>query len=165
MRPIDADVLLEEMGAGCLPIMEKGISEITGDEDSIADYINRAPTIDAAPIMRAAWISVEEKLPPVEKRVLILTARKWHDGSVWREVTCGFYEDGRVWCEDSKVNWDYDARGDYDEERDDFLIPECWVEECIEEHDEFNCMILSDKVTHWMPLPPMPTTEGKEASA
>lgn len=106
------------------------------------------------------WISVEDRLPPVEERVLVLTARKWRDGSIWRNVTCGFYEDGRVWCEDSRVNWDYDARGDYDEERDDFLVPECWVEECIEEFDDFNCKVLSDKVTHWMPIPAPPCMAG-----
>ena len=59
MRMIDADVLLEEMAAGCLPVLEKGISEITGDNDSIKDYIDRAPTIDAEPVVHAEWIRDE----------------------------------------------------------------------------------------------------------
>lgn len=52
MRLIDADRLIEDMGASCLPIMEKGISEITGDESSIVDHINSAPAIDAVPVVR-----------------------------------------------------------------------------------------------------------------
>ena len=44
MRLIDADLLLEEMSAGCIPIMEKGISGITGDNECIKDYIDNAPT-------------------------------------------------------------------------------------------------------------------------
>ena len=44
MRLIDADLLLEEMSAGCIPIMEKGISGAMGDNDCIKDYIDNAPT-------------------------------------------------------------------------------------------------------------------------
>jgi hypothetical protein len=57
MRLIDADRLIEDMGASCLPIMEKGISEITGDESCIVDHINAAPTVDAVPVVHARWIS------------------------------------------------------------------------------------------------------------
>lgn len=52
MRLIDADRLIEDMGASCLPIMEKNISGITGDESTIMDHINAAPTIDAVPVVR-----------------------------------------------------------------------------------------------------------------
>ena len=55
MRLIDADRLLEDMGASCLPIMEKGISEITGDESTIKDHIDSAPTIDAVPVVHARF--------------------------------------------------------------------------------------------------------------
>lgn len=54
MRLIDANNLLEEMGAGCMPILEKGISQVTGDESTIKDYIDRAPTIDAEPVRHAS---------------------------------------------------------------------------------------------------------------
>lgn len=49
MRPIDADALIMEMDAGCVPIRDKGISGITGDESCIKDYIDKAPTIKAEP--------------------------------------------------------------------------------------------------------------------
>lgn len=52
MRLIDADALLEEMGAGSLPIEEPGISGVTGDPDTIKDYIDRAPTVDASEVVR-----------------------------------------------------------------------------------------------------------------
>lgn len=52
MRLIDAYALLMEMGAGCLPIFEKGISGVTGDESTIKDYIDEAPTIDAVEVVR-----------------------------------------------------------------------------------------------------------------
>lgn len=53
MRLIDADVLKDEMRAGCVPIDLGGITGITGDNDSIGDYIDAAPTIDAIPV---EWI-------------------------------------------------------------------------------------------------------------
>lgn len=49
MRPIDADALIMEMDAGCMPIMEKGISGVIGDESCIKDYIDKAPTIATEP--------------------------------------------------------------------------------------------------------------------
>ena len=50
MRLIDADALKDEMRAGCVPIDLGGITGITGDDDSIEDYIDAAPTIPAIPV-------------------------------------------------------------------------------------------------------------------
>lgn len=47
MRMIDANALKDEMRAGCVPIGLGGITGITGDDDSIEDYIDAAPTIPA----------------------------------------------------------------------------------------------------------------------
>ena len=47
-RLIYANDLLNEMTAGCIPIHEKGISNILGDESCIKDYIDNAPTIEAS---------------------------------------------------------------------------------------------------------------------
>ena len=54
MRQIDADNLLNEMEAGCIPVNEKGISGILGDESCIKDYIDNAPTIEA-PCEQIKW--------------------------------------------------------------------------------------------------------------
>lgn len=41
---IDADNLINELSAYTLPIYEKGITGILGDNSSIADIINEQPT-------------------------------------------------------------------------------------------------------------------------
>lgn len=61
MRLIDADALKDEMRAGCVPIDLGGITGITGDDDSIEDYIDAAPTIDAIPV---EWLrQYQSKMP------------------------------------------------------------------------------------------------------
>lgn len=47
--------LLLEMAAGCVPLNEKGISGVTGDESKIYDYIKNAPAVDAAPVVHASY--------------------------------------------------------------------------------------------------------------
>ena len=58
-RLIYADDLLNEMAAGCIPIHEKGISGILGDESCIKDYIDNAPTVEAEPISHGRNITTE----------------------------------------------------------------------------------------------------------
>lgn len=115
---------------------------------------------DAALAKVPEWISVDERLPEPEQRVLLLTEEKVTRYAKWRGVTCGFYEDGNVWSEDSKASWDHCMLVDYDEERDDFRVPEGWIEEGIAERDDYNCAVISDRITHWMPLPEAPEEEG-----
>lgn len=101
------------------------------------------------------WIPVTERLPEPEKRVLILTAVKHCTGKLFQEIMCGFYEDGNVWCEDSKATWDYEMKREenYDENRDDYRVPEGWFEELLNDIDDYNCVQIGSAVTHWMPLP------------
>lgn len=47
--------LLLEMAAGCVPLNEKGISGVTGDESTIYDYIKNAPAVDAAPVVHTSY--------------------------------------------------------------------------------------------------------------
>lgn len=54
---ISRSELLLEMAAGCVPLDEKGISGVTGDESTIYDYIKNAPAVDAAPVVHGRWIS------------------------------------------------------------------------------------------------------------
>ena len=49
-RYIDADNLINELSAACMPIYEKGITGILGDNSSIADIINEQPTADVHPV-------------------------------------------------------------------------------------------------------------------
>ena len=43
---IDVEMLIDELSASCMPIFEKGISGILGDEQSIADVIREQPSAD-----------------------------------------------------------------------------------------------------------------------
>lgn len=52
---IDADNLINELSAACMPIYEKGITGILGDNSSIADIINEQPTADVQEVKRGYW--------------------------------------------------------------------------------------------------------------
>lgn len=119
---------------------------------------NLANHLIANGVMIQQWIPVTERLPEPEKRVLILTKVKGWNGKEYHEIMCGFYEDGNVWCEDSKDTWDWEMmlEENYDESRDDYRVPEGWFEELLNHIDDYNCVAIGDVVTHWMPLPEPP---------
>lgn len=54
-RYIDAEALINELEAGCMPIYESGISGILGDKDCIRDYIERAPAADVQEVKHGRW--------------------------------------------------------------------------------------------------------------
>lgn len=58
-RYIDADNLINELSAACMPIYEKGITGILGDNSSIADIINEQPTADVQEARHGKWESTE----------------------------------------------------------------------------------------------------------
>lgn len=58
-RYIDADNLINELSAACMPIHEKGITGILGDNSSIADIINEQPTVDVQEVRHGKWESTE----------------------------------------------------------------------------------------------------------
>lgn len=55
---IDADNLINELSAACMPIYEKGITGILGDNSSIADIINEQPTADVQEVKRGKWLKL-----------------------------------------------------------------------------------------------------------
>ena len=114
---------------------------------------------DAALAKVPKWISVKDRLPQAEERVLLMTEEMGTRKVKWKNVMCGFYEDGNVWCEDSRVCWERSVLANYDEDRDDYRIPEGFFEECINEIDDYNCVAIGDRITHWMPLPKPPEEE------
>ena len=56
---IDAEMLISELDASCMPIFEKGISGILGDNESIADVIRSQPAADAQEVRHGKWESTE----------------------------------------------------------------------------------------------------------
>ena len=152
MRLIDADVLRKRI--------EERIQEFDKETsassafmgyalDDVLDYIDTTPTaILEADTQR--WRNPETDPPKVETEVLILY--RCYD---YLGITTAHYEDGNVFSEDSEWNWeDLPDCGTYDEERDDYRIPEGWWE-----YRHFNPDgVYNDKidclVVGWMPLPP-----------
>lgn len=66
-RYIDADNLINELSAACMPIYEKGITGILGDNSSIADIINEQPTADVQKVKHGYWIP--ERDPDENSRI------------------------------------------------------------------------------------------------
>lgn len=67
-RYINAENLIDELSAACMPIHEKGITGILGDSSSIADIINEQPTADVQEVKHGHWQFHERtKLVPTNK--------------------------------------------------------------------------------------------------
>lgn len=104
------------------------------------------------------WISVKDKMPEVEERVLLLTVNDVGDKKFYH-ITIGMYEDGTVNAEYSKYSWDesaYDSVIDYDEEMDADFVCKGWWE--MGEYSEKVAWI-DDEVIGWLPLPSAPQEE------
>lgn len=98
------------------------------------------------------WICVKDRLPEVEKEVLILCNRNGHE-----IVTTAMYEDGTNATENSEWVWNEVADFcKYDEENDLYIIPEGWWEYRHFNQDDVYNNAIDIPVTHWMALPEPP---------
>lgn len=52
---IDANELIQNLEASCMPIHEKGISGCLGDNKSIVDVINDQPAAEVQEVRRGKW--------------------------------------------------------------------------------------------------------------
>lgn len=97
------------------------------------------------------WRDPDKDPPKVETEVLILY-RNEIDGY---GITTAHYEDGKVFLQDSEWNWEnLPDWGTYDEEQDDYRIPEGWWEYRHFNPDEVYNNRVDSPVVGWMPLPP-----------
>ena len=75
-----------------------------------------------------SWIDVNESLPKVEERVLVLICRHSnYTNKDYKIVTCAIYEDGTTDIENSCWDCDSDS-ANYDKETDTCYIPKGWYE-------------------------------------
>lgn len=118
--------------------------------------IDRMLTIDPE-ILRPRWIPVTERLPDTEDPVLAYCKYGTCKGGY---VCSAFYVAPGTYEEDSDFSWDYEALGDYNEEKDSYEIPAGWYER-IHNWDDYGSVRIYGNVTHWMPLPEPPESEGE----
>ena len=103
------------------------------------------------------WIPVTERLPETWEPVLVYCKYENAKGGY---VCSAFYVAPGTYEEDSDFTWDYEALGDYNEERDSFEIPAGWYER-IHNWDDYGSVKIYSTVTHWMPLPAPPEVRKK----
>lgn len=103
------------------------------------------------------WISVKDRPPETETEVFIYAEIRRDDEVIGYVTTTAIYEDGTIHTGESIWNWDdINYWGTYDEETDDYIIPEGWWEERHYNDDDTRNLQVDDFVTHWMPLPEPP---------
>ena len=112
-----------------------------------------AKNANAAP---DAWTSVKAAMP--QSGVTVLAYYKNSNGFE-RRIRAKWTAAKTV-----EANAEYDW-GEYDEATDAYWTPEGWYE-CIDNWDEYSSVMVSEgEVTHWMPLPPAPQDQAKDAEA
>lgn len=125
-RIVDIGPLLEDLKNELEGL--KGATEVLTVEEAAEDEIEvlkKLPVIDPEKMI-PAWRNPDKDPPKVETEVLIL----YRNEIGGYGITTGHYENGNIFSEDSKWNWeDLPDWGTYDEERDDYRIPEGWLEE------------------------------------
>lgn len=93
----------------------------------------------------AGWIPVSERLPKCEKEVEVTVERHLPTKTIY--LTCrAMYEDGTIWQQDSGFNWENFDDCKYDEERDDWKVPEGWFESVSYAEE---CATIDDCVIAW----------------
>lgn len=122
-----------------------------------ADMIERLTAENAALREKQRWIPVTERIPEPETDVLEVCNR---NGYIF--VIPAIYEDGKLLTQESAWNWsDIYCYGLYDEEADDYYIPEGWWENRQFNPDDVYNNPVDCAVTHWIPLPEAPEEGGK----
>ena len=122
-------------------------------EFAAANVIERLTAENAALREKERWIPATERMPEPETGVLAVCNR---NGYIF--VIPAIYEDGKLLTQESAWNWsDIYCYGLYDEEADDYYIPEGWWENRQFNPDDVYNNPVDCAVTHWMPLPDAPT--------
>lgn len=140
---IDRDELLKHE----VMIITKGNAAFHGVPSSLIEI---APVIGLKSLW-PEWCDPETDPPKVEEEVLILYCNSISGYG----ITTAHYENGNVLSQNSAFYWeDLWDWGLYDEEQDDYRIPEGWWEYRHFNPDEVFNNRVDYPVVGWMPLPP-----------
>lgn len=93
-RYIDADNLINELSAYTLPIYEKGITGILGDNSSIADIINEQPTADVQEVKHGYWQNKYRSGTTIKEGVVSSCCDMWNNRKSQFCPNCGARMDG-----------------------------------------------------------------------
>lgn len=88
-RYINADNLINELSAACMPIYEKGITGILGDNSSIADIINEQPTADVQEVKRGYWQNKYRSGTTIKEGVVSSCCDMWNNRKSQFCPNCG----------------------------------------------------------------------------
>lgn len=91
---IDADNLINELSAACMPIYEKGITGILGDNSSIADIINEQPTTAVQEVKRGYWQNKYRSGTTIKEGVVSSCCDMWNNRKSQFCTNCGARMDG-----------------------------------------------------------------------
>lgn len=151
MRLVDIEPVLKQLKEELMSLRDT--TEVLTCEESVEieiDELKKLPIIDSEKII-PLWRDPNKNPPKVEEEVLIL----YRNEISGYGITTAHYENGNVFSEDSKWYWeDLPDWGTYDEERDDYRIPEGWWEYRHFNPDDVYNNKIDRPVVGWMPLPP-----------
>lgn len=154
-RLIDANALHKRIEMNLLACNPFTIVE--GCYKDALNSVDEAPTIDPE-TLRPTWRNPETHPPKVEEDVLVL----FQNVVGGYGITTAYYENGNVLSKESKFLWeDLPDWGTYDEEMDDYRIPEGWWEYRYFNQDDVYNNLIDRPVVGWMPLPKLALEEKK----
>lgn len=94
------------------------------------------------------WIPVTVRLPECEEEVEVTIERR-REGETYTFTCRAIYEDGNMYDEESGYTWNEFDNAEYDEERDDYKVPQGWYES-VYYAEEFSS--IDDFVIVWKPI-------------
>ena len=151
MKLVDIEPVLKQLKEELKSLRDT--TEVLTCEESVEieiDELKKLPIIDSEKII-PLWRDPNKNPPKVEEEVLIL----YRNEISGYGITTAHYENGNVFSEGSKWYWeDLPDWGTYDEERDDYRIPEGWWEYRHFAPDDVYNNKIDCPVVGWMPLPP-----------
>lgn len=153
---VDIGPLLEDLKKELKDL--EGSTEALTVEEAAEDEIEELkalPVIDPERMI-PAWRDPDKDPPKVETEVLVLYRNEISEYG----ITTAIYENGNIFSEDSEWFWsDISEWETYDEERDDYRIPEGWWEYRHFNPDEVYNNRIDRPVVGWMPMPPEEITK------